>query len=521
MLEKSFSVADIFGDHMVLQRDKPIKIWGKSRVLQTIHCFVNGKEVAYTQTEKGVWAITLPPMEAARNLHIGLSGDNEKEIYLFNHVAVGEVWIAGGQSNMEFLLAWDAEGEQAINGADNPDIRFFDCPKIKFTGQNDEDDLSQYGFWRTCDKANAPFFSAVGFYFANKIYEQYQVPVGIVGCNWGGTTAATWLDEGYLREDEKLAHLIQNYEDGLKQLNMEGYLSDEKKARELLKNPYAKKFMSYIMKHTPGRLLRPIFSIPIKSSNKNLVPVGPRSENRPAGLYHTMVEKIAPYSARGVIWYQGESDDNHADLYARLFSTLIRCWRDTWEDEIPFLFVQLAPYERWLGLTAKNFPVLREQQALVSKTVPGAYMVSIMDAGSRFDIHPKNKRPVGERLALLARGKVYGEDILCQAPEAAHAKLENGHLIIAFNHVGKGLYIKGKKLKNLWLFGDDKEIKPLKVSIGKDNIRIQTEKMQNAKEIEVQLAFGNYAEINLYNSADLAAKPFRMKVRRGFEKILP
>ena len=444
MPTSSFTVPSIFGDHMVLQRDKPVKIWGACGRPQTIRVFIDDREMASTQAAAGGWKLTLPPMEASRDLVLKITGADAGESYTFRDVAVGEVWIAGGQSNMEFPLEYDAEAKTAIARAKDPDIRFYDCPKIKFERQEQEDDTSRFGFWRPCDPANAPFFSAVGFYFARKINERYHVPVGIVGCNWSGTTASAWLDESYLAADEKLAIYLQEYEAGLQELDLAQYMAAEKAGREGMKRPAAQKVMRYIMKNTPGPLLYPICTAIVTSSTRSTAPLGPRSENRPAGLYHTMVRKIAGYTVRGVIWYQGESDDPKAELYARLFSALIRCWRDAWGDELPFLFVQLAPFERWLGLPAANYPILREQQAAVARTVAGAYMAGIMDAGSKLDIHPKHKRPVGERLALLARGKVYGENILCEAPEATGAKLENGRLVISFAHAGEGLTLKGR-----------------------------------------------------------------------------
>ena len=147
-------------------------------------------------------------------------------------------------------------------------------------------------------------------------------------------------------------------------------MAAEKAGREGMKRPAAQKVMRYIMKNTPGPLLYPIFTAIVTSSTGSTAPLGPRSENRPAGLYHTMVRMIAGYTVRGVIWYQGESDDPKAELYPRLFSALIRCWRDAWGDELPFLFVQLAPFEHWLGLPAVNTPILREQQAAVATRWP-------------------------------------------------------------------------------------------------------------------------------------------------------
>ena len=153
-----------------------------------------------------------------------------------------------------------------------------------------------------------------------------------------------------------------------------------------------------------------------------LIPLGPYHINRPGGLYHMMLEPLHSFPIKGVIWYQGESDAGHADIYDTLLETLITDWRQKWNDDFPFLFVQLAPFGIWLECTSENYSVVREKQQLVSDTVPNTGMVSIMDIGSYYDIHPKEKMEVGRRLALLARGKVYGEDILCESPRLINAE---------------------------------------------------------------------------------------------------
>lgn len=512
MAELSFTVADIFGNNMVLQRDKPIKIWGTSLVEQTLHVYINNNEVASTKTVPGEWQVTMPPMQAARDMMVKITGDAKSEEIIYQHVAVGEVWVAGGQSNMEFALEFDAEARKVIRTANNPDIRFYDCPKIKFAGQENEDDYSQFGFWRTLTPQDAPYFSAVGFYFANKLYERYQVPIGIVGCNWGGTTAATWMDERYLLEDDEISVYWREYQQGIENLDLEKHIADEKNARDAMKRPQVVSTMRKVQKGTLGPILKLILKAGMRSMGRKAPVLGPHSENRPGGLYHMMLKEIAGFSARGVIWYQGESDDPKAGMYARLFTAMIRCWRDAWQDELPFLYVQLAPWESWFAGSAINFQVIREQQELVSKTVPGAHMVSIMDCGEKDDIHPKHKRPVGERLALLARGKVYGETILCDAPEAQNARIENGELIIPFLNTGDGLYLKGRRLKSLELTVDGQVIEPKGFSITLSSIKVKGRGLSSAKAIEIRFAYRNYAEINLYNSAGLPAKPFRQVI---------
>ncbi|MGB4595794.1 MAG: sialate O-acetylesterase [Anaerolineaceae bacterium] len=499
------TVDRLFSKDMVLQRDKPIKFWGDgdgTEVTVTVQGMSSSAPIS-----EGKWQVTLAPLTASQSETVLIQSGNEQ--VRIENVAIGEVWIAGGQSNMEFPLEYDAEASKVIPKANNPHIRFYDCPKIRLEGQEKEEDYSKVGFWRPLNPTNAPFYSAVGFYFANQIYEQLHVPVGIVGCNWGGTSASTWLDESLLAADEDLRVYLDEYQAGIQNLDLFEYLVAEKKSRKYMQSWVVTKFMNSALKKTPGPLLSPLFTAIVQSGAKKKPPIGPRSENRPGVLYHTMLQKIAGFSTRGVIWYQGEADDLKADLYAKLFSAMIRCWRAAWQDELPFLFVQLAPYQKHLGFTAVNYPILRDQQKIVSRTMPGAYMASIMDAGSRLDIHPKHKRPVGERLALLARGKVYGEEILCEAPEVSEVKVEGDYLVISFIHAGDGLTLKGNHLESLEVFGDGKEVKPSRISVAEGKVTFQAEGILSAKELEVCYAHRNYAKINLYNSAGLPAKPFR------------
>ncbi len=504
----------LFSSYLVLQRDKLVKVWGTGDG-EEVTVSVQGKSAsALILDEK--WQVTLPPLSAsqAETLIVKIGAEQLK----VENVAVGEVWIAGGQSNMEFPLKFDAEARKVIPTAKNPDIRFFDCPRIKFEGQEKEEDFSQFGLWRPLNPTNAPFYSAVGFYFAKQIYDQLQVPVGIIGCNWGGTSASTWLDESYLAGDESLRVYLDEYEAGIQSLDMLNYIKTEKASRKYWGRRVVRQFMNAALKKTAGPVLYPLFTAIVQSGKKKLLTIGPRSENRPGGLFHTMLQKIVGYSTKGVIWYQGESDDVRAELYGKLFSAMIRCWRDAWQDELPFLFVQLAPYERWLGFTAGDFVGLREQQELVSKTVPGTWMASIMDAGSKLDIHPKQKRPVGERLALLARGKVYGEEILCDAPEVMDVKWESDRLVISFFHAGDGLYLKGDRMESMEILEDGQPVSLFRVIVSNDTVVLQSESFRTAKSLQIRFAWRNFAEVNLYNSAALPAKPFRRTLNHNSQQ---
>lgn len=510
----SFNLAKIFSDNMVLQRNKEIKLWGESDDGNSITVSINNTEVT-VEAQNAKWTAVLPPMEANENCEVRVHSNNsaDSEIVIKN-VAIGEVWIAGGQSNMEFFLREDAEGKELIPSVKNANIRFYDCPKTSYEGQENDDDLSEYGFWRPCDSENAPYYSAVGFYFAQKIYDSQKVPVGIVGCKWSETTASTWLDESFLAEDEELKVYLNEYEEAVKDIDLEEYerkIEEEKqRMKQQMDDPGAKAFVEAMRAGSiPAEQLREII-IKMASSLKPLI--GPKFFNRPAGLYHNMLEKISGYSARGVIWYQGESDDIKANIYGKLFSAVIKCWREVWKEELPFLFVQLAPFGSFGVSPGKNFSIVRDQQEIVSKTVSKAYMASIMDVGAEFDIHPQKKRKVGERLALLARNKVYGENIISEAPEVDFISRNLGNVSITFKNVGDKFVLKGEKINGIQIFVDSEEISEFKSEVNNKSITIESEQFNGNSKIEIRFACGDYVEVNLYSSVDLPVKPFKVIV---------
>ncbi|PAD44084.1 hypothetical protein CHH54_03660 [Bacillus sp. 7520-S] len=501
--------AMIFGSNMVIQRQKKFKVWGTGIPGKVVSGTLKGKrtEVVEGDIQKdGSWMLIFPPLEAERNLELHITDGSETLSY--SNIGIGEVWLAGGQSNMEYYLRFDAEQESVFEGEMNRDIRFFDAPKVSFEGQLEMHDYSRFGFWRGCTKEDLAYFSAVGYYFAEHLHKELDIPIGIVGCNWGGTPACAWMDPAYLKDNEGKAWL-ESYEAAIKDLNVEEYKA------EFLANPINDRSDPF-RDEMANRMMFPGLSREelVESIQKMLTDEqgqlyfpqpGPYWEKRPGGLYEVMLKKIAPYSVRGFIWYQGESDDEKSELYGTVFSKLIECWRDLWGDRLPFLFVQLAPFGEWL----KNFPEVREQQELVSKTIPDTWMISSSDAGMAWDIHPKHKKPIGTRLALLARGHIYGEDLMCDPPEFSSATRVPGGIKISFRHAD-GLHIKGDVVNALSiLYPDRTERVPTEATVVKDQLWIKGE---FPEQVKILFARRGYYEVNVYNKQDNPLKPFEVVV---------
>lgn len=502
--------AMIFRSNMVLQRHKDIKIWGTGTSGELITGRLKGKDTVVSETRIGIdgnWMLVFPPQEAGRGIELSII--NESDILVFNNISIGEVWLAGGQSNMEYFLEHDAEKESVLEEDMNPDIRFFDYPEVSYEGQLEEHDYSRFGFWRTCSKKDLPYFSAVGYYFARNLHKTLDIPIGIIGCNWGGTPACAWIDPVFLKDNEGKAWL-ESYEEAVKDIDLESYKAKfYANPMNDRSNPLENISMSRVMYPGLTRKEQEEF-LNTNSDDMPMMPqVGPYYEKRPGGLYEVMLKKVAPYSIRGVIWYQGENDSDKPNLYGTVFGKLIECWRNLWEDKLPFLFVQLAPFGEWLGLLGDNFPEIRKQQELVSKTIPDTWMVSSSDSGMEYDIHPKHKKPIGIRLALMARGHVYGENLLYDPPEFFSAERISRGIRINFSH-GDGLYLKGEKVNALVVtdvFG--KEITPAEVAIEDDGLLIKGELPQKST---ISFAQSPYYEVNVYNKEENPLKPFEVTI---------
>ncbi len=500
-------MAMIFQNGMILQRNKRINLWGEADGCRRIHIKLN-QAVENAVVENGTWRVSLPEMEAASGLTLEITADDDEKLILTD-IAIGEVWIAGGQSNMEFMLMYDQERDQTISQANYADIRYYECPKISYEGQLEDEDYSEQGFWRKADIHNAGWFSAVGYYFAQKVYEEMgNIPIGIISCNWGGSSAAAWMTEDYL--EGPLQCYLDDRDEIQKGMDREAEFIKFKKQRADEKE----------MKKSG---LMPDLGVPVLEPFKlELSPemleafrrskLSPFSPFRPCGLFHTMLSKVIPYTIRGAIWYQGEEDTGRAELYDQLFGSMICCWREKWQEEFPFLFVQLAPLGEFALSRGVEFIPIRAMQDKVSGEIPGTYMASIMDIGMRYDIHPKRKRPVGERLAALALGKVYDRKILCEAPEIAAVNKEIGYIRIKFRHCGEGLLVKGDTVNALEVYIDHVPAQDYSVSIDVDSMTIDCGRIVPESSVEIRLEWVDYCEANLYNSGMLPAKPFKVEL---------
>ena len=539
-------LARVFSDYMVLQRATPILIWGESEKAEEIEVKINGKPVHIAQIETGQFLFQIPAQETAENVTLEI-GD-----ICLHHVDIGEVWVAGGQSNMEFMLQYTEDGEREISSANDEHLRMYTVGQYSFAGERG----AGYKAWNPWDRwltympEHAKEMSATAVYFAKKLRKS-GIPVGILSCNWGGTSASAWIKKERLSEDNILKVYVEEFEDKVSKLDLKKYQMIKDMIRPMMASPESRKTMSMMLKTTykpeewKHMLFQQAASAGEQSENgqmsmEDIMAVGPGEPNEPGTLYENMVKEIVGYSVHGVIWYQGETDENKADIYDRLFSALIGCWRGEWKkknssaEKLPFLFVQLAPYGTWMGNSNENYPMLRKQQERVSKEVSDTYMASISDIGNIYDIHPKNKKDVGERLALLAEKYVYGHsEILADAPEVDQVKKDGDTLFISFMN-GQGLHKKevdfssyngfdckdmDEKLlpsildgiNGLSVIADGKALTDAVCKTEGNSLLICSEELRHAKEIRVEFAQTGFYQVNLYNEVGIPTKPFTVR----------
>ncbi len=485
------SFAPVFTDHAVLQRDEPVEVWGVGREGEKVEVEILGHKVA-GEVRDGKWSVTLPPLAAADSTTLTLRGDTTVDLH---DVAVGEVWIVSGQSNMEWRLNQCSPlTDGLLATADNPSIRQLKIPLRAYAG----DPLPSFS-WKPFDKASAPQFGAVAYFFAAALRKELGVPVGIVNCSYGGTPIEAWMSrealagagfQATLDEDEKKRAAFPDsasYEKAWQEFQQ------AKKAREEKKKAGA-----------PEADLGP----------EPKEPYGFRSKSRPSCLRETMLALITPYTARGVLWYQGENNAGKPDDYRALLTGLIaelrRDWRrPTW----PVFIAQVSsPTKNWPD-EQDAFARLREAQMRVAKADPHSGFVVTLDRGERSNVHPIDKQPVGERFARLALARVHGKQgFAAQSPSAARATAEHGAVAIEFDDLPGRLEMRGPSVAALEVQDSSGAWRPATATLSRDGKTLLAELGEADPPKAVRYAWRNFCELTLFTDEGLPVSPWNLPV---------
>lgn len=494
--------AAIFKDNMVLQRNKPICIFGECENNEIINISL-GKNKAEAEVKDGKWYAYLPEMEAQENTELTISSSNGEAVTLKN-IAIGEVWLAGGQSNMEFFLSNSKNSEQYMSDAKTANIRFYNVPRLGMI--NDElFKAEENAHWELNDSDTLGLWSAVGFHFAKNLSEKLGCTVGIVGCNLGGTSASVWVGEETLSSDKDTNVYLEVYNKACGDLTEEEQIKAYDEYLEYSKGWNER--LAVIQKEHPELswedMLKEI------GECKYPGPMGVKNPYRPCGLYNTMIKRIAPFTFKGVIYYQGEEDASRCETYYKLFTKLIGNWREDFQDKnMPFLCVQLPMFAYENAPDDKTWPVIREAQMKASENLENVHTAVVIDCGELNNIHPVDKKPVGNRLSLLALKNVYGFD-KCDAygPILKSINKNPSGYELSFCNADDGFKIK-EKAQGFEISYDGEIFEEITPEISGNKILLKCE--SNAKEIRYQ--WFNYNEVNIFGKNGIPLAPFRQKL---------
>lgn len=487
----------LFSDNMVLQRDASVPIWGWADENEEVTIRFCDQKVT-TRAKDGKWMVQLKKLKAGGPDELKVTGNNS---IVLDNVFVGEVWIASGQSNMEWPMRASYAPEQEIPATTNPMLRLYTVPKLRANEPKDNVNAS----WLECRPQNTSNFSAVAYYFARDLQKALKVPVGIIHTSWGGSPAEVWMSEQVLAANP-------------------GYKRDILDAYPVAQEKYKEALARFEEEEAEA-----------KKEGKPFTKRRPSAGWKPAELYNGMIAPLIPFAIKGAIWYQGESNAGRAHQYRTLFPDMIRNWRNDWQQgDFPFLGVQLAPFMQIKQEpTESSWAELREAQLLATKALPNVGLAVITDVGEEKDIHPKKKEPVGARLALAARAIAYGEDIVHSGPIYRSMKIDGDRAILSFDHVGSGLAgrpLPGKPagekkedkqaltyhidtgrvqapLAGFAIAGEDKQFVWAKAQIQGDKVVVSSP--QVPKPVAVRYGWADYPVVNLWNKEGLPASPFR------------
>ncbi len=537
---QDFSFAAVFSDHCVLQRGKDIALFGTAADGAEIELSLSGADgmqLAQNSTiaRNGRWELFLPPQSAQDGCTVRAEchAGGTTETRVLQDIAIGEVWLAGGQSNMEFELQNCTEGPAELADSEGngggKQVRFYYTNKIGWMDKAFYE-AERKTCWQTWQSEAKKSWSAVGYFFARKLAKDLGVTVGVIGCNWGGTSASAWMRREYLEKDADLSCYLSEYEEALRGKSVEQQCA-EYDAYEQENNVWQEKF---------ARMFEKDKNLTWETAEKVLGKCpwpGPKScknPYRPTGLYDCMVARILPYTLRGVIWYQGESDDHKPASYRKLFTALIENWRADWHDPaLPFVFVQLPNHRYQADKDFKHWCIIREAQQQVHDSVRNAWMSCALDKGQFSDIHPKAKQEVGERLERNALANVYKKAAPDEAlsPMLESSRAEKGRMVLRFRHAGGGFCLRDDaqvlaeykemerrqgntvpaEFTGFELAGIDGVFHPAAFAFGTEDGKasITLSSPQVSRPLSARYAWFNYGPVTVFGANGLPLAPFR------------
>lgn len=468
------SMSSLYADYMVLQRDVPLDIHGTANTGEKITVEIGGQKASTTADNQGKWSVVLSPMQATEDLTLTITAGKQRKV--FSHVAVGEVWLCSGQSNMAFMLCQAESGKEDIAAADDPQLRLFDMKGRWETYDvawpaSCLDSLNHLQYfrettWQPSTPSSASRFSAVGYYYGRMLRQKLGVPVGLICNAVGGAPTEAWVDRNSL--ETSFPNILSNW----------------------LQN-------DFIQDWVRGRAA--------KNLTNDQTKLG-RHPYEPCYLYESGILPLQRYPIKGVIWYQGESNAHNKDAHAKLFSLLVDGWRQNWNNpDMPFYFVQLS------SLNRPSWPWFRDSQLRLMKEISNTGMAVSSDCGDSLDVHPRCKQPVGERLARWALAKTYGQDITPSGPVFSSVTRQADALIVSFLYADGLQTSDGKSPSCFEIAEEDGLFHPATATIEGSKVRLTSPTLKHPRY--VRYAWQPFTRANLINADHLPASTFRGEAR--------
>jgi len=465
------TLPNVFGSHMVLQRDQPNRVWGRAAAGEEVTVTIAGQSHSAVADDKGDWKVTLEPLSVGKPLEMVVQGRNELRL---EDVLVGEVWVCSGQSNMQWSVNASSDAELVKLAANTPTIRMINFPQVG----SQEPIWSHDRKWMVCSPETVGSFSAVGYFFARQLHQTLNVPIGMVNNAWGGSACEAWVNRDVLNATESMAPLMNRWqasEARFAELSTKTDRSaEEEKQFNALKGQMA-------------------------------------GNSRPANIYNGVLKSHLGYGIRGAIWYQGESNASRAYQYRELFPLMIQNWRDQWgQGDFPFYWVQLADFRNEVAVPGESdWAELREAQTMTMDRLPNTGEAVIIDIGEAKDIHPRNKVDVGTRLARWALANQYGYPVAFQSPRYRSMEIDADKVILTFAHVESGWRPFDVPTPiGFAIAGEDRKFVNAAAKILPDG-RIEVTSAEVSNPLAVRYAWADNPICNLYSNDDLPLTPFR------------
>lgn len=470
-----FKLNKLFSDHMVLQRDQKIPVYGTANMHDRVEVQFNNMTLQTVAGTDGKWKVQFPAMKFGGPYTLTVK-TNQQQMVL-KDILIGDVWLCSGQSNMAFELKSSAGGKSTLQHLNkNLPVRLMKFTVLAETDTTAWDkatlkrvnELDYFsGSWTGLSETSAADFSAVAYYFGEKLARTENVPIGLIQMAVGGSTLESWMDRNTLEHDDLLVTMLNNW-------RKSDFIQDWARGRG-------------------------------DQNLKNAVNPKQRHPYEPAYNYEAGISKLIGYPIKGVIWYQGESNAHNVELFNHEFPLLVSSWREKWKHNFPFYYVQLSAINR------PSWPYFRDAQRKLQSVIPHSGMAVSSDLGDSLNVHPTHKKEIGERLALLALKNTYHKNIQASGPAAVKAVRKQNTIVLTFEEAKKLMITHGSVLKGFEVEDDKGNYLAVEAKIFNKEVHLTVP--DHLKIKRVLYAWQPFTRANLINEVKLPASTFSIAIQ--------